>query len=391
MNLFAELGQLFSDHALFLVGGSIRDRVMGREAHDFDFATDASPDEILAILSPWADAVWDVGREFGTIAARKDVTDIEITTFRKDGPGRKPEVEFTNSLDEDLCRRDFTINAMAMRVGPHGLGVNGRGELQDLQDPFGGLDDIQTGVINTPGMPEITFSDDPLRILRAARFVSQLDFDVARRVFKAMEFKGLMIKDISAERIAVEMDKLLMGKNPQRGLALLRDTGILAIILPELIHSAITVRGNDVETRWADLLADVALPDVQTRLRALKFSNDRVRIVTDLVALRLRFQDTVWFDPEVRKVLAAAGPQLERLLVLMDDNVLNERVMALLASEGHPEPVLDGKEVMDTLDLKPGPRVGEALQWLWNLRLEVGPMTKNEAEMALRNWASVTA
>lgn len=388
-DLFAELGERFerADRKLFLVGGSVRDMVLGREAKDLDFTTDALPDEIEGILGGWADAIWDVGREFGTIAAKKGDDDIEITTFRFDGPGRKPQVTFTDSLEEDLARRDFTINAMALPVSHLGLHFHP----SDIVDPFNGFEDILLEMIDTPSDPVKTLTDDPLRMLRAARFVSQLGFRASALLARACVMNFKLIKTISAERIAVEMDKLLMGEFPQRGLAFLRDTGLLKLILPELTNTAITIRGNDVETRWADMLAEVDPIEVQIRLKALKFSNERVRAVSDLVELRQRFQGIVWFDPEVRKLIAAAGPLLDRLLLLVNDGALDERVMALLAAEGHPEPFLTGDEVMAILDLNPGPRVGEALQWLWKLRLELGPMAKIIAAEHLRHWASVTA
>lgn len=378
--LFQQLGQLFFDHQLFLVGGSVRDQLLGREAKDLDFATDAEPEVIKELLESWADAVWDPGLAFGTIAAKKGDDVVEITTFRADGPGRKPEVTFVKSLDEDLKRRDFTINAMAIRVGPDGLG--------DLQDPFNGMAALGLSVLDTPGMPEITFNEDPLRMLRAARFVSQLNFDVSSRVAKAMEFKALMINDISAERIAAELDKLLMGQNPQRGLALLRDTGILKLILPEaLVHSAITVLGDDVETRWADLMAHIDPAVVGARLRALKFSNERVRTVTGLVTLRNRFAGISWSDAEIRKVLAASGLQFLRLVKLLRaSDTLLPLATKLLTREGWPEPIMTGQEVMDILNIKPGPLVGQALAFLWNERLEKGPMRKDKAAMLILTW-----
>ena len=389
-DIFAALGERFerADRQLFLVGGSVRDMVLGREPKDLDFTTDALPDEIEGILKDWADAIWDVGREFGTIAARKDDQDIEITTFRFDGPGRKPQVTFTDDLIEDLKRRDFTINAMAMPVSHLGL----HNHASDIVDPFGGLAHINTRTIDTPGTPEVTFHEDPLRMLRAARFASQLSFNVAPRVVEAMGFKRLMIQDISAERIAAELDKLLLGDDPERGLAMLRRTGLLELILPEVDTLPWTLLGDDVETRWADLLSAVDIADVAQRMRALKFSLDRQRDVTALVRLRNEFDGIVWFDAEVRKVLAASGPQFLRLVKLLRaSDTLLPLAIKLLAKEGFPVPVLNGKDVINLLGIKPGPKVGEALDFLWNLRLETGPMTVNEAQLALMNWDKVTA
>lgn len=380
--LFAELGRLFSDHQLFLVGGSVRDQILGREAKDLDFATDAEPEQTKALLESWADAVWDPGLAFGTIAAKKGDEVIEITTFRADGPGRKPKVEFVKSLDEDLRRRDFTINAMAIRVGPDGLG--------ELQDPFGGQFDLGNRVIDTPMSPERSFGDDPLRMLRAVRFVSQLGFQTSTRVFMTMRAMAPRLQEISAERITAEMDKLLMGRDPDTAIKLLRQTRLLDFIVPEVTNwHDYWLIGDDVETRWADLLRDIDPTEVEVRLRALKFSNERVRDVTTLVKLCKQFSEIVWFPQEIRRALAAAGPQFVRLVKLLRaSDTLLPLATRLLDKEGFPEPVLDGKEVMDILDLKPGPRVGEALAWLWQMRLETGPMSKEHAEWRLRNWAS---
>lgn len=391
-DLFAELGARFerADRRLFLVGGSVRDMVLGREPKDLDFTTDALPHEIEGILAfgGWADAIWDIGREFGTIAARKGDDDIEITTFRFDGPGRKPEVTFTDSLVEDLERRDFTINAMAMHVDHLGLHSHG----SDIEDPFNGIVDLGLELIDTPRDPVKTFIDDPLRMLRAARFVSQLGFRVSDVVDMAMETNARLIDTISAERIAAELDKLLMGEFPQRGLAVLRDTGLLKRILPELTQAAVTVRGDDVETRWADLLANTDIAAVARRMRALKFSLQRQRAVTELIRLRQQFSGVSWLmtgEQTVRRVLASAGDHLEALRVLMDDEVFNARLDATLAAEGHPEPFLTGQEVMDALDEKPGPRVGEAMRFLWGLRLDQGPMNKTDVLTMLVAWNSV--
>lgn len=386
--LFQQLGQLFSDHQLFLVGGSVRDQILGREAKDLDFATDAEPEVTKALLESWADAVWDPGLAFGTIAAKKDDEIIEITTFRADGPGRKPEVTFVKNLDDDLKRRDFTINAMAIRVGPDGLG--------DLQDPFGGHDAAELGVIDTPMHPERSFGDDPLRMLRAARFVSQLNFVVSPWVRKAMEDLAPRLNEISSERIAAEMDKLLMGVIPEAGLRLLVGTRLRDFIVPELIWRDPVLIGDDVETRWADLMRDIDPLAVETRLRVLKFSNERVRDVVALVKLRNQFAHVRWGeafygDSEVRKALVAAGPQFLRLVKLLRaSDTLLPLATKLLAKEGFPEPVMTGQRVMDILDIEPGPRVGEALAFLWKLRLETGPMTEGEAGLTLLNWASVT-
>lgn len=408
-DLFAELGERFerADRKLFLVGGSVRDMVLGREAKDLDFTTDALPDEIEGILKDWADSIWDVGREFGTIAAKKGDDDIEITTFRFDGPGRKPQVTFTDSLDEDLARRDFTINAMALEVTIRGLdGMNADGRpngsfgfinRNNLIDPFGGFQHLCSGTLDTPNLPGITFSEDPLRMLRAARFSSQLNFTVHRRVEQAMKTEAALLNTISAERIAAEMDKLLMGMMPEKGLRLLVNTRLKEFIVPELIWRDPILIGDDVETRWADLLSDIDPLEVEVRLRKLKFSNERVRAVTDLVKLRNQFAHVRWGeafygDSEVRKVLAAAGPQFLRLVKLLRaSDTLLPLATKLLAKEGFPEPFLTGDDVMAVLDIKPGPRVGEALAHLWDIRLQAGPLDRSNVIKLLLAWDKVSA
>lgn len=383
-DIFAELGWLFEsrDRRLFLVGGSVRDMLLDRDPKDLDFTTDALPDEIEDILKGWADSIWDVGREFGTIAAQKDGQDIEITTFRFDGPGRKPEVTFTDSLVEDLQRRDFSINAMAMHVDHLGL----HNHASDIEDPFGGLVDLQQGVLSTPTDPQKTFTEDPLRMLRAARFAAQLGFTVVDT--SAIRENAHLIQTISAERIAAEMDKLLMGENEVRGLIVLQETGLLDFILPEADRVGWVLLGDDVETRWADLLLDVEPEAVEKRLRALKFSTDRVRTVTNLVRWHNKFQGLIWFKPEIRRVMAAAGEDFPRLVQLLRaSDTLLPLAAALEANEGPLKPLLTGKQVMDALGIKPGPLVGEALEHLWNVRLELGPLKDEDVRRVLTHWA----
>ena len=226
--LFVELGKRFADAGfeLSLVGGPVRDAFLGRKAPDLDFTTNAKPDEILAVLKPFVDAHWDIGREFGTIGARVGNDQIEITTYRSDKydpESRKPEVAFGSDLNEDLFRRDFTINSMALRLPE-----------KTFVDPFNGLRDLLGGTIRTPGKPEDSFSDDPLRMMRAARFASQLGFEIEPETFEAMTAMASRIEIISAERVQAEFVKLMLGKHPRLGLTALVDSGIAEIVLPEL-------------------------------------------------------------------------------------------------------------------------------------------------------------
>lgn len=227
-SLFAELGERFTaaGHEIALVGGPVRDAFLGRRSPDLDFTTTATPDEILQLIKPMVDAHWDIGREFGTIGARIGDEHIEITTYRADkydADSRKPEVAFGKDLTEDLLRRDFTVNAMALRL-PDKVFV----------DPFNGLRDLIDGVLRTPGKPEDSFSDDPLRMMRGARFVAQLEFEIEPETFAAMASMAERIEIISAERIHDEFVKLMKGKNPRLGLEVLVDSGLAALVLPEL-------------------------------------------------------------------------------------------------------------------------------------------------------------
>ncbi|WP_229674157.1 HDIG domain-containing metalloprotein [Nakamurella endophytica] len=223
-----ELGELFrrAGHELHLVGGSVRDALLGRLGNDLDFTTDARPDRILELVRPWADAVWETGVEFGTVGATRSGWRIEVTTFRADqydGESRNPEVTFGESLADDLLRRDFAVNAMAVSVPDH-----------RFTDPFGGLQQLAERLLDTPGRPEDSFHDDPLRMMRAARFTSQLGFRVADRVTEAMTAMAGEIRRITVERISAELSGLLLGAHPRAGLELLTRTGLAAHVLPEL-------------------------------------------------------------------------------------------------------------------------------------------------------------
>lgn len=441
---FAERG-----HKLYLVGGSVRDALLGRLSHDLDFTTDARPEVTRAILDDWAEIVWDTGIEFGTLSAEKHGQQVEITTFRADqydGESRNPIVQFGDTLEGDLIRRDFTVNAMAVLIG-------GTGELE-FQDPLNGLEALAAGLLDTPSTPAQSFGDDPLRMLRAARFVSQLEFTVAPRVAEAMHDMADEIRRITAERVAVELDKLMLGTAPWDGLDLLVDSGLADIVLPELsalrltqdehmqhkdiyAHSMTVLRQAieqedepDLILRWAALLHDCGKPAtraftdegrvtfhhhevvgaklVRKRLRALKQSKQMVADVSQLVFLHMRFYGYglgVWTDSAVRRYVTDAGDLLPRLhkLVRADCTTRNvkkanrlrrayddleTRIAELAEKEdlARVRPDLDGNAIMSLLGLQPGPEVGRAWAFLKELRLDRGPLSREEAEAELLKW-----
>ncbi|MCC6855906.1 MAG: CCA tRNA nucleotidyltransferase [Microbacteriaceae bacterium] len=435
---------------LALVGGPVRDAFLGRTTNDLDFATNATPDEILALVTPISDAQWDVGRDFGTIAARIRGLTVEITTYRSDsygGASRKPEVVFGDSLESDLERRDFTINAMALRV-PEKV----------LVDPWGGFDDLLARRITTPGAPEISFGDDPLRMLRAARFSSQLGFTVDEATVAAMGELAPRLDIVSVERVADELSKLLRTGDPVPGIRLLVDTGIAQLVLPEVpalrlevdehahhkdvyehsltvLRQAIDLeksRGHepDLVLRIAALLHDIGKPATRRieskgvvtfhhhevvgaklatkRLRALRFDNDTIASVAKLIELHLRFfgyTDGAWSDSAVRRYVRDAGDQLERLHILTRADVttrnvrkadrlsfayddLEKRIAEIAAAEDLAaiRPDLNGEQIMQILDLKPGREVGEAYRYLLELRLDEGQLGEQTATERLLAW-----
>nr|WP_182920473.1 CCA tRNA nucleotidyltransferase [Nocardioides cavernaquae] len=447
-----ELGERFeaAGEQLALVGGPVRDAMLGRLQNDLDFTTSAHPDVTERLLKGWADAVWDLGRDFGTIGARKGEWQIEITTYRSevyDATSRKPDVEYGDSLVGDLRRRDFTVNSMA-------LTVPGR----VLEDPYGGILDLAGRVLRTPGTPEESFSDDPLRMMRAARFSAQLGFEVAPEVVAAMTAMADRITIISAERVRDELVKLVLAPSPRRGLALLVETGLASYVLPELPalalerdehhrhkdvyeHTLIVLeqsieleqqRGHapDFVSRFAALMHDVGKPrtrkfqddgtvtfhhhDVvgakltRKRMKELRFSNDEIDAVADLVELHLRFHGYgagEWTDSAVRRYVRDAGDQLERLHILTraDCTTRNKRkadrlrrtyddLEARIARLSEEEelasirPDLDGVQIMEILGIGPGRDVGAAYRFLLELRLDEGPKSPDEARDALLAW-----
>ncbi len=466
-----ELGRRFTaaGHKLYLVGGSVRDALLGRLGNDLDFATDAHPDQTLALLAGWAEATWETGREFGTIGASKrrpggagadrPSLRLEITTFRAesyDGVTRNPVVQYGTSLHDDLGRRDFTINAMAVSLPEH-----------RFTDPYGGLADLAAKVLRTPGTPQQSFGDDPLRMLRAARFAAQLRFAVDAPVRAAMTAMAADLGRITGERIRDEFTKLMCAAEPIVGLRLLVETGLADIFIPEVPglrleidehaqhkdvyeHTLTVIRnamrlegagganadgpdggGPDFVLRMAALLHDVGKPATKAvgpdgrvsfhhhemvgarlaraRMKALRFPKDITNDVVELVALHLRFYGYgrgEWTDSAVRRYVTDAGPLLPRLHKLTRSDVttrnrrkadqlaaeydaLEERIARIQAEEdlARVRPDLDGNAIMELLGIPPGPLVGQAWRHLKELRLERGPLAREEAEAELLRWA----
>ncbi len=442
--LAKELGDRFqaAGHELFLVGGAVRDLVTGRLAPgtDTDFATDATPAETSRLLRGWAEAQYLVGVRFGTVGARRHDRVIEITTFREERypeDERKPSVTFAKDIGTDLSRRDFTINAMAVRL-PDG----------EFVDPFEGVKDLAAKRLDTPLEPEVSFSDDPLRMLRAARFVAQLGVTSAPRVVEAIARMRDRLGIVSAERIREELDKLLVAESPGAGLALLVDTGLAEEFLPELpslrleqdpVHRhkdvlrhtfAVVERLEpDPVLRLAGLLHDIGKPSTreitpegvsfhhhevvgarmaEQRLRELRYPNSTVEDVRTLVELHLRFHGfgDGWTDAAVRRYVRDAGPLLDKLNLLTRadcttrdpkraerfarlQDELEERIARLAEQENLDamRPTLDGRQVMERLGLEPGPLVGEALAYLMEVRMERGEISEEAAYGLLDAWA----
>ena len=451
--LLGDLGRRFDEagHQLHLVGGSVRDALLGRLGTDLDFTTDARPDAVQRLLRPWADAMWDTGIAFGTVGAARAGQQVEITTYRADSydqVSRNPQIAFGDTLAGDLIRRDFTVNAMAVRITAAGPG--------EFVDPLGGLAALRARILDTPSEPEVSFGDDPLRMLRAARFVSQLGFGLAPRVRTAIEEMAPQITRITAERIAAELDKLLLGADPVAGIDVMVATGLGEQILPEVgamrmaidehhqhkdvyqhsltvLRQAIDLEGDDgpdLVLRWAALLHDIGKPATRRhepaggvsfhhhevvgakmtrkRMRTLKYSKQMVDDVSALVYLHLRFHgygDGRWTDSAVRRYVTDAGPLLDRLhrLVRADCTTRNKRRAARLQATyddleariaelaeredlARVRPDLDGNAIMDLLGIPAGPQVGKAWNYLKDLRMERGPLEPEQARAELLAW-----
>ncbi len=427
----------------YLVGGSVRDAFLDRVARDpdVDIATDARPDAVKRAVKGWADAVWNQGERFGTIGCEKHDERFEITTFRADvyrPDSRKPEVTFSDAVETDLSRRDFTVNAIAMAL-----------DEPEIVDPFGGLADLAARRLRTPLAPEVSFEDDPLRMLRAARFAAQLGFEPDADVVAAMEAMRERLQIISAERIRDELSKMLLADDPSAGLWLISRTGLSDEFLPELnamkleqdpIHrhkdvlahtiAVVAKTGAELKVRLGALLHDIAKPrtrkigadgvsfyfhDVvgarmaKERLLALRYPNEVVDDVTELVRLHLRFHtySQGWTDSAVRRYVRDAGHLLNELNELTRSDCttrderkaaalgrrmdqLEARIAELSAKEelSKIRPSLDGREVMEHLGIEPGPLVGDAMKYLLELRLDEGPLEKDEAYERLDAWAA---
>jgi poly(A) polymerase len=456
--LAMELGKKFAaqGHTLALVGGPVRDAILGRLGNDLDFTTSARPDVTKKILNNWADAIWDTGAQFGTIAAKFGDLTVEITTYRSevyDANSRKPDVDFGESIEGDLKRRDFTINAMALELTtPEPLFI----------DLFDGINDLAKKIIRTPGAATDSFSDDPLRMMRAARFAAQLNFGIDPQVSDAIMAMQDRISIISAERVRDEFTKLLMSENPRLGLTVLVETGLAAKVLPELpqlkleidehhhhkdvyehtltvLEQAIALEdrlgGPNLTIRLAALLHDIGKPKTREhipgggvsfhhhevvgsrmtkeRLRALRFSNEIVKDVSLLVFLHLRFHGYAsgeWTDSAVRRYVRDAEDLLTHLHILTRADCttrnkrkadalaatydsLEARIAELMEQEelGKIRPDLDGITIMEILGIAPSPLVGKAYQYLLDLRMERGPLGTEAATAELLSWWEANA
>ena len=437
---------------LAVVGGPVRDALLGRATHDLDFTTNALPDDILRIVTPISTAQWDIGRAFGTIGARVQGEQVEVTTYRADsydGVTRKPTVEFGDTIDADLHRRDFTVNAMALLVPS-----------VKLVDPTGGVEDLIGRVLRTPADPQVSFGDDPLRMLRAARFSAQLGFRIDDDTSDAIARLRATLEIVSPERIQSELVRLMQTDDPVRGIRVLVDTGLIEEFLPEVsalrlevdehhhhkdvyehsltvLAQAISLEQSrnpgadpDVALRIAALLHDIGKPrtrkledggvvtfhhhDVvgsrmaRKRLQSLRFDTDTTDAVSKLIELHLRFfgyAEGAWTDAAVRRYVRDAGDQLERLHILTRADVttrnkrkagrlasayddIESRIAALREQEelDSIRPELDGNQIQQILGIAPGREVGEAYRFLLELRLDEGLIGADASEQRLREW-----
>ncbi|MDQ4037793.1 MAG: CCA tRNA nucleotidyltransferase [Actinomycetota bacterium] len=466
--VLAELAEVLAGYEAHLVGGSVRDALRGqlvsssaaddraRESvpdiagvmGDLDVTTNARPADILRLVEGWAEAVWTTGIEFGTVGVQRHGHRIEITTYRADSydrTSRNPEVRFGTSLAEDLARRDFTINAMAISLGAN----------PEFTDPYGGLADLVANRLRTPGAPEDSLADDPLRMMRAIRFVSQLGVTPDPVLLSAISAMAGELARITPERVQAEFSKLMLGAHPRRALELFVSTGLADVVLPELpalqmeidehhqhkdvyTHSMTVLEraiaqeddGPDLVLRLAALLHDIGKPAtrrhlprggvsfhhhevvgarlVKARLTALRYPKQIIEDVARLTYLHLRFHGFSageWTDSAVRRYVTDAGPLLSRLhkLVRSDSttrnvrraraladsyDLLEQRIAVLLEAEdlARVRPDLDGNEIMELLGIPAGPTVGKAWRFLKELRMDRGPLSREVAEAELLRW-----
>lgn len=441
--IIRNVAKLFTDSGfeLYLVGGSVRDALLGRVHDDFDFATNASPEQTLAVIRGFADNIWQIGMKFGTIGFTKAGCKLEVTTFREEfypADSRHPSVKFAATIETDLSRRDFTVNAMAIKL-PDGVFV----------DPFGGLTDLAGGRLATPVDPDQSFTDDPLRMVRALRFSASLHMEPAPEVIDSIERLGTRLEIVSKERIRDELDKLLVSDSPSRALMPMVTTSLATYIFPELVElgrlrdpanrhkdvlkHTLTVVDNvppQVNLRLAALFHDIGKPKTKTagpdgihffhheivgakmaakRLRALRYPVKTVEEVTRLIEFHMRFHTyrLGWSDKAVRKYVREVGP--DRLIPLSllvkadcttQNEVLSRKFRRLIdeletrigALEAHEEsakmrPPIDGTEIMEFLRIGPGPEIGRALAMLLEARLDGKVRTKKEAFDLLSDWA----
>ena len=439
---------------LALVGGPVRDAILGRLGNDLDFTTDAHPKDCEKILNKWADSVWDIGAAFGTVAGKKGDITVEITTYRSESynlDSRKPNVEFGKTIEADLSRRDFTINAMALELTT---------DEPTFIDLYNGVSDLQNKLIKTPGKPEDSFSDDPLRMMRAARFMSQLNFEIDPAVVSAIKSMAGRLEIISAERIRDEFIKIMMSDNPRLGITLLVESGLAEIFLPEIpklkleidehhhhkdvyehsltvLEQAIAlearVGGPNLTLRLAALLHDIGKPKTKEliagggvsfhhhevvgarmgkeRMKKLRFDNHIIKDVAQLIFLHLRFHgygNGEWTDSAVRRYVRDAGELLTHLHLLTRADCttrnqkkaeglaktydqLEARIALLMEQEelNKIRPDLSGEQIMEILRIKPSPAVGKAYDFLLELRLEHGPLGEEKAKQELLNWWKV--
>jgi len=435
--LARELARAFAGRQLFLVGGSLRDRLLGRESKDLDLATDAHPPEIRKRVGELADAVWSVGEKFGTIGMQKDGLKAEITTFRADtydGLTRKPQVAFGTDISEDLARRDFTINAIARDL-----------HTDEVLDPFGGRRDLQERLVQFVGAPPERIAEDPLRMLRAVRFCAQLGFELDPAAAVAIAESVDELRRISWERIRDELDGILLSPHPRDGLRLMLDLSLARHVLPELLtlhlpepgrhhlkdvleHTldAVEFTAPEKLLRYAALLHDIAKPEtyssdesgvhfyrhetlgaekartILTRLRQPAAFVAQVAKLVD-IHLRVPFYSSEWSDSAIRRLMFELGDQLEAAIELADADVrasdpsdyaefqarlgeLRSRVQQAgeAADLARMKPLLDGTEVMAMLGIPPGPMVGQVLQFLLDQQIEGTVTTKEEAAAAVR-------